>query len=391
VKVLYIHHCGVRGGSSNSLYYVLNELSKRDVAISIATEKGSVIDLYGRITNRILELPGVSTLFTAQGVGLWQTIYANLRTLRLRKYEQELIDWVRDEKPDLVHLNEVGMFSLAKRIKTQLHIPIVMHARTVPNRKFKWWISYFTRNINKYVDHLICISGSVAKYYEGVDSKSIIYNPIHINVDDKIAQASVAKRPMNVLYLANLLKTKGMEETMKAMEYFQHHEGIQFTIIGSNVRSRAFFDSLFGRVLDRLRLYEDYESKLRRFIEGNKISNVRILGQVSNIESELINSQVLIAPMRLNGTPRSVIEAGIHGIPSILALYDTIDDLIDHELNGLVIKEKKPDELIKAIQWIYDNPQAANDMGLQMSSKLKRVCSQPVVANRVLEVYKGLI
>jgi glycosyltransferase involved in cell wall biosynthesis len=192
---------------------------------------------------------------------------------------------------------------------------------------------------------------------------------------------------MKVLFLANFYKQKGVEETLDAAIELKDDPNIEFIIVGSNTRSDKFFSSLFGIILDATNLFPNYEKRFNSVKKRLAMSNLVIKGQIKDIKVEVRNCHLLIAPMHLNGTPRSVFEAGIYGIPSILSLYHKIDDLVEDGVNGFVIQEKNVSELVDKILLLEKDRTLLGSMGEAAKIKFSKVCDQEFVANQIISIY----
>jgi len=389
LKILYVHHCGSTGGAGNSLLYVLKKLHEMGHEIHVVTQYGEMTNRFKEVTPNVYEIEGVPVAFTAEGFGILRTFFVNLKSTLLWKGVREVCSIVNQVQPDLIHLNEIGMFSLAKALKKEFNIPIVMHARTVPNRKQSFYLNWFTKMANAYIDHLICISNSVANLYPDIKNKSVIYNPLHIDTKDVVNLPTIDyhARKMKVLFLANFYKQKGVEETLDAAIQLKDDPNIEFIIVGSNTRSDKFFSSLFGIILDATNLFPNYEKRFNTVKKRLAMSNLVIKGQIKDIKEEVRNCHLLIAPMHLNGTPRSVFEAGIYGIPSILSLYHKIDDLVEDGVNGFVIQEKNVSELVDKILLLEKDRTLLGSMGEAAKIKFSKVCDQEFVANQIISIY----
>ena len=390
MKILYVHHCGSTGGAGNSLLFVLQQLREMGHEIHVVTQRGEMTSRFEKVTPNVYEIEGVPVAFTAEGFGILRTIFVNLKSRLLWKGVDAVSTLVNKIQPDLIHLNEIGMFSLARALKREFKIPIVMHARTVPNRKHGYYLRRFTKMANAYIDHLVCISNSVANLYPNIPHKSVIYNPLHLDKMDaeNLPSIDYNAQKMKVLFLANFYKQKGVQETLEAAILLKDNPNIEFIIVGSNTRSERFFKSLFGMVLDIMNLYPNYEERFKSAKRKLGMSNLLLKGQVANIKEELQNCHLLIAPMHLNGTPRSVFEAGVYGIPAILALYHKIDDLVEDGVNGFIISEKNVGELVNKIQILEKDRGLLESMGKSAKEKYTKVCDQKNAAKQVYDVYQ---
>lgn len=393
MKILYLHHCGSTGGAGNSLLFILSKLKQMDHEIHVITQLGEMTHKFKKITPHVYEIKGVPVEFTAEGFGLFRTLFVNLKSKRLRKGIRQVCSIVNDIQPDLIHFNEIGMFSTAEALKGKFDIPIVMHARTVPNRKYKFFIRRFTKKTIAYVDQMMCITKSVANLYPGIENKRVIYNPLHLdqaNVDS-LSAINYHAQKLKVLFLANFYRQKGIQETLEAAIIMKDNTNVEFVIIGSNTKSEKYFNSLIGRTLDFLNVYPNYEKRLIEAQKKHQLKNLTLKGQVERIQDEIRQCHLLIAPMHLNGTPRSVFEAGMNGLPSILALHHQIDDLVEHGGNGFIIKEKSVTELVNNILLLEDDRALLESMGKSAREKYLKLCDQQEVANQVNQVYEDCL
>lgn len=389
MKIAYVHHCGSKGGAGNSLFFLLSQLKEFNYEIHVITQQGEMAQKFKEVTPNVYEIKGIPVEFTAEGFGLIRTLFVNFKSLFLRKGINEVSEIIHDIQPDLVHLNEIGMFSLAKALKTKFSFPVVMHARTVPNRRHKFIIRRFTKLANQYVDFLICITKSVANLYPQIKNKEVVYNPIHLDLKQIENTPLIDYRgsKLRVLFLANFYKQKGIQETLESSIELKDNSKIEFVVIGSNTKPNAYFRSMIGATLDILNIYPNYEKRLKSAKRDLGLENLSLLGQIDDISEEIKKCHLLIAPMHLNGTPRSVFETGVFGIPSILALYHRIDDLVEDGVNGFVIKEKNVAELTSKVLLLQADRVLLESMGKAARAKYLKHCNQRVVAEKVNSIY----
>lgn len=389
MKIAYVHHCGLNGGAGNSLYILLSQLKNLNYEIHLVIPRGEIVEKFKKVTHNIYVVEVVPLEFSAEGVGLIRTIYANVKSYLLRNAIQEITEIIGTIKPDIVHLNEIGMFSLAKSLKKRFQIPIVMHARTVPNRKYKYLINRFTNFSNDYIDYLICISKSVYALLPNVKNKIIVYNPVNLSIDEieNNTRINYNSKKLKVLFLANFYRQKGVDEALEAAICLRKNKRIEFVFIGSNTKSDSYFKSIIGRILDIFNFYPNYEVRLESEKVKHKLKNLILKGQIENVHSEIKKCHLLIAPMHLNGTPRSVLEAGVYGIPSILSLHDKIDDLVEDGVNGFVIGEKDIQDLIDKILLLENNRLMLCSMGEAAKFKFKKICDKKLIAKQVSLIY----
>lgn len=382
MKVLYIHHNEAKGGASNSLRYMLQQLSAFDVDIHIASPKGPAFDRFLNITSNVYEIPSPALLCAIEG-----TTYTGIRLLLQLKNigrNKAIIDLALRIKPDIVHLNEIGLMHLAKGLKKR-NLPVCLHSRVVLHRRYEWLSRYTIRQINKYADELLCIDGSVMEKMARVKRKTLVYNPLQpISIVKKRAPRG---KVLKCVFLSNFLITKGIFDAIHAAVLLKEEKDIRFIICGDNVRGRDYYDSLKGRVLDMLNIYPDINKRVRAIVRRHKLENVDLRGNVDDINAVLEEGHVLLMPIHMNEPNRSVFEAGAHEVPTILSLIDKVDDVVEDGYNGVVIPQKNPEALKEAILRLRDNDDERVKMGERSRERFEQLNDPERSARKVFNIY----
>lgn len=385
MKVLYIHHCGDTGGASNSLIHLLTELKKNHaIEIVVATPEGPVVERFKKIVDSIEIIPVPRMFISVSGVKFLylRTILEFLKP----KSKSWVIDLVAKHSPDLIHLNEGGLFSVAKTIKQKYKIPIVMHCRVVANASYPRFNAFAAAKINKFVDHLICIDGSVFKVMDKVRNKTLIYNPVSSVFNEVLPK--VESDQFNVLFLSNFLTQKGIGEVIKAAIALRNNDKIKFVVAGSNVKTAEFFASLKGKVLDKIGIYPNWQERMDKAIEKYHLQNVELLGQITPSNELFAKMDVLLLPIHMNEPSRSVFEAGAYGVPSIITLHDKVEDIVQHEKTGIIVEFGDQKDLENRISSLSELPDFVKSMGDACIKKFRVNHNVVDIANSVFDIYQ---
>ena len=332
MKLLYVHHSPGTGGASNSLKYLISGLKSKNIDIHIICPPGKVFENFLEITPNVYEIEGLPLLMATSG-----TNFALIRVLQSYRYIgqiKKVYDLAREIKPDIVHLNDIGQLILAKKLK-KFGFKVVMHARVAIDTKYRVLTKYSIHIINKYIDFVFAIDGSVINKLKGVRRMKIVYNPLqpYSQVVKKTNKSSVT----NCLFLANFLKHKGISVLIKTIIQLKENKNIKFYVAGSNVRTKSFYKSSFGKLLHHLQIYPNYEKILKDVKLKYNLDNLVLLGQISDVNTVLSKTDVILLPTFMNEPSRSIFEAGSLGIPSIISLKDRVEDLVEDNYNGIII------------------------------------------------------
>ncbi len=389
---MYIHHCGVAGGASTSLINLLRNLPKDRILKYVITPKGPVTKLFRPLAEKTIELStsSVSSFMpSAEGIDL---ILPKSLVGYVRHYPSlhEIVTVTKAINPDIVHINDTPLLPTAMTLH-KMGFPVVMHARTAPGRKPGFFDRLQRKWINRHVEKLICISESVRKGFADIARTEVIYNPIANPATGQQRKLPLGKNAqMNCLFLSNFLPYKGIYETLEAALLLRDRKDIHFYIAGSNIRNSGFYQSLLGRLLDRINLVPDIERRLTTFVARHDLRNVTLLGHVDDIDTLISTMHVNLAPMRLNAPPRSVFEAAIHQVPTILALTDLMEDCVEDDRSGLIIPPRDPKAIAEAIVRLREDEALRHDMGWHAMQKLTQQHNPVIGAKKLMNIYFNL-
>lgn len=385
-RVLYIHHSGGRGGSSNSLINLLNFIPDNIIDIHIMTVDGPVVDLFKLITKKVYVVNSMPLFGTTSGVDnlLFRNFIGFMNYLKIRKKIKNIISEIN---PDIIHINEITSIQIAKIAKS-IGIKVVCHIRIVPDLKYPWINFHVKKMLGKYVDEIICIDESVANNYKEFTNLNVIYNML--NISENINIVNHNSKIVNCVFLSNLLRHKGVFEILKASEILKDEENIKFLIVGGNTKSDVFFKSILGKILEMLRIHVNIEKKLSQAKLKGGLSNVFINGHTNNIGEFLEQSHILLFPSFMNGPSRSIFEAGVYGIPSIIALKDKVEDVVTDGFNGYIIDEGDYISLANKIKVLVGNVDLRKNMGLNSRERFLKLNSSKSAKLQILSIYNRL-
>ncbi len=168
--------------------------------------------------------------------------------------------------------------------------------------------------------------------------------------------------------LARLVPHKAQDDAIKAFRKLDTHK--KLVIAGS-----ASFDD------------NKYAEELYRLAKGDK--RIIFTGhQTGETLKELIaNCSALIHPSRSEGLSVAVLEAMSYGKIVVMSDIPENLELIDH--SGISFKVGNIEALVKAMQWVLDDPLGAQERGERAQEIIKRLYSWDAVIRHVEGVYKS--
>lgn len=164
----------------------------------------------------------------------------------------------------------------------------------------------------------------------------------------KYPLAPIPDSPFNFIFIARLLKEKGIFEFIEAAKKVKkQYPNTKFTVLGAIDTENP----------GALKQYE-----LDNLIELNLIEYP---GHVDNIQSWIANSHVFVLPSYREGLPRSTQEAMSMGRPIITTDVPGCRETVINGLNGFLIEKWNPTAIEERMIYFIENPDQIEKMGLK--------------------------
>ncbi len=399
LRVLFVMHTAAPDGSSASLQHLIANLPRESVEPVVVSPEGPVADALRRTGVTVMPIGGVSMLHSIAGMPLRGRRLLELgRTIANLRHGAALGAAIDQVRPDIVHLNERGMLQAAV-IARRSGAGVVMHARSVADPRPAWLRRLSRRIIARNVDRVIAIDGSVRRSLERIADCDVVHNPLAAVAAPGAAGAHGAgprlaaeRAGVRVVYLTGLAPAKGIWDLVGAAELLRDRTDIRFVIAGANGRSPAFHRSIYGRLAHVTGLIPDVESALRhRVMDQGLVGTVELLGHVGDPAALLRSSDILVFPSHHDGPGRSVIEAAIEGVPSVVALRHRVEDVVVDGETGLIVPRHDPIALAEAVTRLADDPALRSRLGVAARTRAATTSDPTIVARLVLEIYREVM
>lgn len=390
LQVLYLMHSGSLAGSAESLCLLLEHFPPGAVSATVLCPEGDVVPRLRRTGATVRIIPGVSMFHSIQGIPLRGFRLLELgRTAWMMRHGRSLRAAIREIQPDIVHLNERGMLHAAG-IAHRERVPVVLHARSVADRTDNWIRRLSMRMIRRHVTCVVAIDESVRASLEGVPDVRVVYNPLDQRAPTESTMPGAVDGRVRVTYLTGLQLFKGIGDLLQAAAILRDRQDIVFQVAGANSRPAVFHRSLQGRLLHVFGFAPDVDVWVRRSIERLHLEKVvRLLGRVEP-DAVLADTDILVFPSHLDGAGRSVFEAGVRGIPAIVALRHRVEDVVLDEETGLIVPERDPQALAQAIRRLADDPALRSRLGRNARQRYRHQFAAATSADRMLDIYRIL-
>lgn len=207
----------------------------------------------------------------------------------------------------------------------------------------------------------------------GIDIKH--YDSAHISEAQQKAlrhELGISDSDIVFIFIGRVVKDKGINELVQAF----------YRLSSRNPNSKLL---LVGRKEDHLDpLLPESES----IIKNNNC--ILAVGVQKDIRPYVAISHVLTFPSYREGFPNVVLQCSSMNLPCIVSNINGCNEIIEHDVNGLIIPKKDEKALEHAMQYMIDNPEKRQDMVLHSRSRIIDRFQQEFVWNELLEFYKSL-
>ena len=211
---------------------------------------------------------------------------------------------------------------------------------------------------------------------------------VHSTIDEKVRCTDVEvenkiterrSRPLRVLYLSNMIETKGYRDVAKAVEQFNTNGGGEATVdfVGDWPSPQA---------------QHRFEEEVEEFAYADEI---HIHGRVTNrsrIRQMMLDADVFVLPTYYpnEAQPIAIIEAMNAGTPVIATRHASIPEYVFDDENGYLVDKKSPTQIERSLQVLSDSSNWV-EKARAARRTYKEMFSPAAVRGQMLSALKGSV
>lgn len=179
--------------------------------------------------------------------------------------------------------------------------------------------------------------------------------------------------PVRVLYLGRMLKSKGIELTVKAVQLAREKKDVRLELWGAP---------------DAGNLTSLTEDQLLAF---SKLEGVQWCGRAADVSMTWQRADIAILLSEREGMPRSLIEAAATGLPMIAFDVAGCRSIVRDGINGFLVRPGDVRAVADAILKLTDDAELRARMGAAARSDFEQRFSVESVIPKIIEVYFNLV
>ncbi len=386
-----------------SLLYTLQGLDKHlyKPVIVLARPSDEVMELYQRAGFKTIEAPEIVFWnHTVASHHSWFNLFTYTNYWRLvsgwAKNRKKILSLVKELSPDIVHLNSMVLLPAAMVLKHE-NIPFVWHVREPPADR--GWRTKLIGHLMRRVPELVFISDYDRQAWVGGKKGAVIHNYVDFSLFDAgldggpVRQSlGLGKRRRVILYLGRIDKAKGAFCLLEALVLLRRwREDFVCLMPGSLPAPPVSFKGKIGRkILALLGRKTPSQRFYKRAREAGIEKYLRPLPFEPRIHRLIAACDLLVFPSTVPHFARPVIEAAAMAKPAVGSDLGGVNELIEHERTGLLVKSNDPLALAEAIQRLFDNPEEARRLGQNALEMARERFSARKQIAKITEIYEKI-
>ncbi|MBK5296179.1 MAG: glycosyltransferase family 4 protein [Vicinamibacteria bacterium] len=175
-----------------------------------------------------------------------------------------------------------------------------------------------------------------------------------------------------LLFAGTWRHNKGIVDLVEAFTTLaRRHRTLSLTVLGAGVAPGVVADAFPGDVRGRV----------------STIPNADDCGAVATLE----RADIFVLPSLFEGTPLTLIEAMMSGLPIVATATCGIKDAVEADRSGLLIPTRSPAALDAAVERLLASRPLRESLGRQAHARAQREFTWPKVAREVLGAYQRLM
>lgn len=301
----------------------------------------------------------------------------------------QLVEFLKSEQPDIVHLSNALLLGMAKEIRNTLGVPVVyslqdedvwVDVMKEPYREQVWGLM---RKSVQDVDAFIAVSHYFAhmmKQKMHIPDEKIFVNYIGVNPADYTA-ISTLKKPPAIGFLSRMSKGNGFEIVIDA-----------FMLLKSRPEFKSLKLCATGGITSDDKPF--VELQMKKLGKQNLLADVEI---ISDFRQDTVHSffqkiSILSVPV-LKGEAFGLyqIEALASGVPLVQPAVGAFPEVIEATGGGVIYHPNTAEALADKLAGVLTSPEQLEQMSKQGIESVNRVFHTAVLAEKLISFYQSFI
>tara|TARA_A100001037_G_scaffold278164_1_gene278867 strand:- start:6869 stop:8140 length:1272 start_codon:yes stop_codon:yes gene_type:complete len=388
--VLYLDVEGGWGGSSRSLYYLVEALDRSVFEpIVLLRKAGPVEERYRAIGVDCRVMPEIPSFRPGDRKNAIAFMLYAWKLRKLRSLLGRLAPMVAERDIRLLHINHESLALTGAFIARRFDLPWIGHVRTLLTPG--WFARRVHRLMARTASHVIFITEPNRAHFRmlsgnrfAAERTSVVHNiiPIPDEAAQPLPELSDPPGRFRVLSLTNFSPSRGVDRIVDVAEALQRRGETRFAFYMCG--QPALTSALTGRAAPY------YESIVSRADRSGLTDMVYFPGHVREPERALAACDALIKLTRqANPWGRDIIEALAAGVP-VLTL-GSFEDFVANGVNGFIDETFDAERMADHLVALADSPEMRGSMQDANRQKARMLFDGEARARDVAEIYRSVL
>jgi glycosyltransferase involved in cell wall biosynthesis len=301
---------------------------------------------------------------------------------RYSRARDALRQLLRQERPDVVHSNDLPTHQIVADAARALGIPRICHHRFVYDQPAIDWFNKFGAERHIFISRALmqdlCSKSDRLKQSSG----AIVYDGIPLPREPDADQRQEARKRLAlpsdrliVTFAGQIIKIKGVADLIHAWSRLEAtwKERAELLVIGEDLQNAG-----------------SYRVEMQDLAKAVGCP-ARFVGFQQNVGEWLLASDVAVVPSHVEPLSLATLEAMSYGLPVVGCAVGGIPEIIMHEQTGLLIPPQCPEQLAAALTRLLSDEQLRHRLGDQGRQRCEATFSLQAHVSAIVDQYEHTI
>jgi glycosyltransferase involved in cell wall biosynthesis len=298
---------------------------------------------------------------------------------RYRQARNALQRLLKQERPDIVHSNDLPTHQIVSDAVRGTGIPEVCHHRWIFDEKAIDWLNKFGAERHLFVSRFLMEELSQRSPRLGAGTRSVVYDGLPLPPPSMDADRHRARRQLNlppdrvlVTFAGQIIERKGVADLLRAWALLDaaHQSKPELLIIGEDLESKGNYRIAMQHLAAELHC------------------TPRFLGFQKNVGEWLLASDIAVVPSHAEPLGNATLEAMSYTLPVLGCAVGGIPEMVLHEQTGLLVPSRSPADLATALTRLIGDVELRRRLGEQGRRRCEEVFSLKEHVKAVLKEYE---
>jgi len=317
-------------------------------------------------------------LFTFEYIELQKNIQVLSYLPRLIKNTVKLKRVLDRHSIEIVHIGDLyNMVGISAKL-TLRNLKLVYHVRLLKSSYVGKFYQVWKWLISRFADRIICVSKAVVMEMGGIPKTNLIYDMVAPNLENPKKPNAGDSNSIDLLYVGNFIPGKGQDLALKAFKSaLEKVPNLRLKFMGSD----------FGS--DRNRKYiEALHSYIQKWNLGDY---VELAGPCNDVFMEMSKSDIVLNFSESESFSMVCLEALACRVPIIATMSGGPQEIIQHQVNGLLVANKNLNEMAIAIVQLATDKTMRQRFSENSQLDFQHKFNAEVLTDKLRQLYLSLL